>query len=79
MSTAGEGEGLGQRIRTARHHRGLSVPELSARVGRASCTVYAWEQGRSLPTVPDAIRLARALGCSLPWLLEGPWHEARVA
>jgi transcriptional regulator with XRE-family HTH domain len=64
-------DGLGLRIRTARRERGLSAAEVAVSITRSVHTVYLWEQGKSMPTVPDVIALAPLLGCDLRWLLTG--------
>lgn len=68
---SGPGEEIGARIRSARRAKGLSVNALSRLIDRHLHTVYTWEQGKGLPTVPDALALARVLDVTIGWLLEG--------
>lgn len=62
------------RLRQLRQERGLSQQELAERAGVTRQTVSGIESGRYLPTVPVALRLARALGCRVEDLfdLEAP-------
>lgn len=64
-------DGLGHRIRTARRDRGLSAAEVAVSITRSVHTVYLWEQGKSMPTVPDVVALCAILGCDVRWLLTG--------
>jgi molybdate-binding protein/DNA-binding XRE family transcriptional regulator len=61
---------------------GLSQAELAASVGVSRQALSALEGGRSVPSTAVALRLARALDCtveSLFWLAEGPAVPVRVA
>ncbi len=64
-------DGLGHRIRTARRERGLSTAEVAVAITRSVSSVYLWEQGKSMPTVPDVVALCAVLGCDVRWLLLG--------
>lgn len=64
---------LGRRLRELREGAGISARALGALAGlRASCHVGMVERGDVLePSISILIPLARALGCSLDWLLAG--------
>lgn len=64
---------IGQNLRAARNHRGLTQKELAARIGRAQTTVSQAESGRipvSLAYVRDVLK---ACGCPRNW---SRWHPA---
>ncbi|MBE3591064.1 MAG: helix-turn-helix domain-containing protein [Firmicutes bacterium] len=64
-------------LRRLRQARGWSQQELAQRAGVTRQTVSGVESGRYLPSVAVALRLARALGCSVEDLfaLEAPPEE----
>ena len=49
------------RIREYRLKAGLTQKELGRLLGRGRSIVSAWERGRSLPTLPNVLRLAKVL------------------
>lgn len=49
MSTSGQGNELGRRIRAARERKGWTQQELGAAVGVGLRTVGNWERGASVP------------------------------
>lgn len=49
------------RIREYRLKSGVSQRELATRVGFSRSVIARWECGHTLPTLPNAFRLARAL------------------
>jgi transcriptional regulator with XRE-family HTH domain len=59
---------FGQRLQELRKAAGLSQTELAARSATAIDTFRKWEQGRTLPSIEAAARLATALGVSLDQL-----------
>lgn len=59
------------RIREYRLKAGLSQKALGNLIGKARNRVSAWERGRSLPTVPNLLRLAKALNTLGEALYEG--------
>jgi len=63
VSFANEPQGL-------RRARGLSQTELAKRAGISIDSLRNWEQGRVLPRIDAAHRLARALGVSLDGLVD---------
>lgn len=52
---------IGERIRQARRDAGLSQAQLGELIGRDHKTVHRWETAITHPSLPDLIRLARAL------------------
>jgi transcriptional regulator with XRE-family HTH domain len=63
---------LPARLSALRAARSLSLRELAARSGVSAGMISEVERGAKSPTVRLAYQLARALGCSLSELLEGP-------
>ncbi len=59
------------RIREYRLRARMSQCSLARSVGRALSMVCMWERGHRLPTLPNAFRLARALGT----LAESLWPD----
>ena len=64
-------KGMGQRIATARHERGLTQPELAERMGISKGAVAHWERDFRLPGLPHMVSLADILGRSIDWLCNG--------
>lgn len=56
-------------IRAARHAAGMTVMEAAVASGATSAYIYRVEEGRSVPSVTTAIKLADAYGCSLDKLV----------
>jgi transcriptional regulator with XRE-family HTH domain len=52
---------LAYAIRTARERRGMTPPQLAARIGRGRGTVNSWESGESVPSLLDLGPLCAAL------------------
>jgi transcriptional regulator with XRE-family HTH domain len=48
-------------IREYRLRAGITQAKLGETIGKGRSLVSAWERGHSLPTLPNAFRLARAL------------------
>jgi transcriptional regulator with XRE-family HTH domain len=65
------GSGLGPRLRRARSERGLSVRELSRRIGCSASLVSQIERGACVPSVGVLYSLAAELGRSLDHLVFG--------
>lgn len=53
-----------------RTDRRLSQEELGAMVGLHQSRVSKWENGEGIPTMPQALRLARALGVGIEFLAD---------
>jgi transcriptional regulator with XRE-family HTH domain len=60
---------VGQTLRHARAHAGLSLRELAARVGTSHATVSAYEQGRKMPSVATFLRVLEACNCDVTFEL----------
>jgi putative transcriptional regulator len=58
-------EGLGNRLRDLRSERDLTQAALAERVGVSRKTINTVENGVFIPSTLLALRLARALGCSV--------------
>jgi transcriptional regulator with XRE-family HTH domain len=67
---------IGDRIALRRKRLGLSQPELAQRLGKCRSTVSKWETGKAVPRLDEAPDVARALGCSLGYLIEGSRRAA---
>jgi len=61
---------FGARLAELRKHAGLSQQELGARVGKAKETIRDIEGGINATPLPDAARIADALGVTLPDLMD---------
>lgn len=64
--------GLGERLRARREAVGLSVRKLAEQLGASRNTITNYEQGHTVPSTTDLVRLAAALGCTLVDLLDLP-------
>jgi len=56
---------IGDRIRAARLHAGLTQMQLGERVGRDHRTVHRWEYATADPSLTDLLLLADALDTPL--------------
>jgi len=56
---------IGERIRTARIHAGLTQLELGHRIGRDHRTIHRWEYALRVPNLEDLLLLADAVGVPL--------------
>lgn len=66
-------DAMGRRIRVLRAERGLSCRDLAALIGVSPMAVSKWENGAA-PTSTNLLAVARALGCSVEFLL-GDWRR----
>jgi len=64
-------QGLGKRIRTARNSAGKTQKEVAKLFGIDRVNVTQWEGDTTRPDPDKLPRLAKFLGVSLDWLLEG--------
>jgi transcriptional regulator with XRE-family HTH domain len=62
---------FGQTLARLREEAGLTQMQLAQQAGVSVDTLRHWEQGRHLPRVDDAYRLARALGVGVEKLILG--------
>jgi transcriptional regulator with XRE-family HTH domain len=65
-----EGPLFGARLREMRLARGLTQPEIGARVGTSASNISDLERGIKVPTLTTVARLADALDCSVSELVE---------
>jgi transcriptional regulator with XRE-family HTH domain len=64
-------ETMGMRLRAAREQRSLKQSELADMVGMRPHSLWRYEAGRAAPGTPRLLKLARALGVRLEWLVSG--------
>ena len=65
-----EGLLFGARLREMRIARGLTQPEIAARVGTSASNISDLERGIKVPTLTTVARLADALECKVTELVE---------
>lgn len=65
-----EGPLFGARLREMRLSRGLTQPEIAARVGTSASNISDLERGIKVPTLTTVARLADALDCNVSELVE---------
>lgn len=70
---------LGGRIREQRVCRDMMQSELGEKAGMGRTTVVNIEMGRSFPSAYGLFRIARALCCSVDYLLGTGIYDAGVA
>jgi transcriptional regulator with XRE-family HTH domain len=62
---------MGQRLKQARQHSGMTIRELGALAGIASSVVVDTENGKRIPRADTVERMAWALKLSACWLAYG--------
>lgn len=67
---------VGHRIRVRRIEAGLTQEDLASAIGAAQSLVSAWEGGRRMLYIDDAIAIAQALDCKVAHLVG---EEPRLA
>lgn len=69
---------LGERVRKTREMLGLGQQALATKVGVSLTTIQNYEGGK-FPKGEHAVSLAKALGCTIDWLLtgEGPVYDPK--
>lgn len=72
-------EPLGLRLRRLRKARGLTLADLASELGVSKPTVWAWEQGRSVPTQDRHEKIAQVLETSVSDLRTGRDGDATMA
>ncbi len=68
---------LGKRIRLARKSRGLGQAELGRLIGVQPLMMWKYEDGRSTPPLERLRRIARALGVTIDYLVQGKPRKKR--
>lgn len=68
---------LGQRIRSLRQARKLTLQQVADVFGITRASVAGWERGSSRPDQDKLVRLAKLLGTNVEWLLNGSSAAAR--
>lgn len=66
---------MGLRLQSLRQSAGMSQSELATAAGVPVSSLKNWEQGRRLPQLDAAWRLAKALSISLDKLTENVFEE----
>ncbi|WP_432184840.1 helix-turn-helix domain-containing protein [Streptomyces tendae] len=61
---------IGERLREARHHAGLTQLQLGERIGRDHRTIHRWEYAQRIPDLQDLLLLADAVGVPLRDLVD---------
>lgn len=61
---------FGQNLKERRKAKGLTQMQLSKKTKIPQTSISGWETGRYVPSITDAIKLAKALGCTLNALVE---------
>lgn len=64
-------------IKTMRKRRLMTADQLAIKSGVSRVSITRYENGQREPKVREAIRIARALGCTVEQLVEGE-EEATV-
>lgn len=60
----------GEKIQTSRKKQGLTQEQLAQGLGVSRQAVSRWELDEALPETANLLPLAKALGCSIDWLLD---------
>lgn len=68
-----------ERIRERRKKHGFSQDGLAKQLGVTKGTISQWEQGRTTPSGENLYNLARVLGVSARWVLEGGDSDSDAA
>lgn len=63
---------FGKRLKYIRQKRNLKVQQIAEALHVTRNTVYKWEQGKALPSLPTVFELAKILNVSVDWLLGLP-------
>ncbi|MGW0012484.1 helix-turn-helix transcriptional regulator [Streptomyces tendae] len=61
---------IGERLRAARLHAGLTQLQLGERIGRDHRTIHRWEYAQRIPDLQDLLLLADAVGVPLRDLVD---------
>ena len=68
MNSIGE---FNDRLKSKRNDFGLSQKELANIIGVSVTTIQKYESGQTVPKGPHLVSLAKALECSIDWLMTG--------
>lgn len=68
-----------ERIRQARRERKITQEALGKKIGVSKATVSQWESGTTEPNGKNLVNLAKELGTTVEWLLDGSTTEAHEA
>ena len=60
----------GEKIQSLRKKQGLTQEQLAQNLGVSRQAVSRWELDEALPETANLLPLAKALGCSIDWLLD---------
>ncbi|MDR5611386.1 MULTISPECIES: helix-turn-helix transcriptional regulator [unclassified Arsenophonus] len=60
-----------ERIRQARNNNKITQESLGKRIGVSKATISQWESGTTEPNGKNLVSLAKALGVTVEWLLNG--------
>ncbi|MEL7786056.1 helix-turn-helix transcriptional regulator [Citromicrobium bathyomarinum] len=66
---------FGRRLRARREAAGFSLADLAQRSSMQRAYIWRVEDGRTLPSIKSAARLAKALDLTLSGMLEGLENE----
>lgn len=69
-------EAVGERIRTIRKQRNISMKSMEDFFGISAQSLYKWERGASLPEIQNLVALSKFFGVSIDSLLIGPGTTA---
>lgn len=67
-----------ERIRQARNYNKMTQESLGKRIGVSKATISQWESGTTEPNGKNLVSLAKALGVTIEWLLDGDEKNAEV-
>jgi transcriptional regulator with XRE-family HTH domain len=71
-----EKKAMGERLQKLREEAGMSQSQLARAAGLPLTTLRNWEQGRRVPLLDNALRVAKALGVTVDHLAgEGGKNE----
>ncbi|MDZ4804441.1 MAG: XRE family transcriptional regulator [Candidatus Eisenbacteria bacterium] len=70
MNTSIDRAELGQRVRDARHRRGMTLKDLDQAAGLSATHISEIERGKTSPTIGVLIRIAGALGREASYFVE---------
>lgn len=66
---------FGARLRFLREERNIAATELAAAIGSCKQTIWQWERGECMPSMPVLLMTAAALDCSLVDLMPDEAHH----